>query len=347
MTLKSSFGLLKALTFSILTIFYSKSTLAQSSDTLYIVDKKAEFIGGQRALSMYWQRHFKVPFKATLKKIDGEGVVAFKIDTEGRVQNAFIKRPLTPEMDAAALKAVREMPRWTPAEKDSEKIEMGQEMTYFLYPTGATNGIMYADLEEAEKVVRQHGFNLGLWTGGMALSNDFGKYMNPNRFLVGITFGYAIKRWHFGVEYDISIPSKVRNSFQLDDQIAITADKTSAFNVYFPVVYQFDWNKKWSVLPYLAPTVNMLYLEREMSKNERTTIATATAFGVSVGICADFLSGKNATLVKGKHRVNTAFVRTRLNVNPMNFTSKMGSTPLNGTAVSLTVGFIANFKTER
>lgn len=349
MTLTSPFRFAKAFIFLISAIICLKTAQAQRNDTIYIVDKQAQFVGGQRALSAYWQRHFKIPFKVMLKKVDGEGIVAFKIDTEGRVQDAFIKQPLTPELDAAALKAIWEMPRWQAAEKNGEKIEMGQTITYFVNQTKTSrNGGFYADVEDAEKVVRPNGFDFALWGGVIGATNDFSTYINPARFAVGLTLGYTYKRVVFAFEYDILAISKVRKPFEFDGRMATMSNRLDAINLYFPIGYRIDKSKKWALTPYLAPTINTLQLKQDAPNDRYEEIGNATAYSVSVGILADYLLGKQANLnYKGKHRLYNSFVRTRLNINPMNFAAKMGSTELRGTAISLTVGFMGTLRTEK
>ena len=349
MTPKSSFGFMKAFIFLISTLICLKTVQAQRNDTLYIVDKQAQFVGGQRGLSAYWQRHFKIPFKVMLKKVDGEGIVAFKIDTEGRVQEPFIRQPLTPELDAAALKAVREMPRWQPAEKNGEKIEMGRTITYFVNQTKASrDGSFYADVEDAEKVVRSNGFHFALCGGVIGMTNDFSTYMNPARFAIGLTFGYTYKRVVFAFEYDLWATSKIRKPFEIDGRLATTDNRVNGLNLYFPIGYRVDKSKKWALTPYLAPTINTLQLNEDTPNNGSQQIGNATAYSVSVGILADYLVGRQANLsYKGKHRLYGSFVRTRLNINPMNFAAKTGSTQLRGTAISLTVGFMGTLRTEK
>jgi TonB family protein len=349
MVITASFRFTKALIFLFSTLICLKTAQAQKNDTLYIVDKQAQFVGGQRALSAYWQRHFKIPFKVMLKKVDGEGIVAFKIDTEGRVQDAFIKQPLTPELDAAALKAVREMPRWQAAEKNGEKIEMGHAITYFVNQTKASrDGGFYADVEDAEKVVRSNGLHFTLWTGFMGATNDFSTYINPARFAIGLGFGYTYKRVVFAFEYDLWAISKIRKPFELDGQFATTDNRVNGLNFYFPIGYRVDKSKKWALTPYLAPTINTLQLKEDTPNNGYVGIATDATYSVSVGILADYLVGKQANLgYKGKHRLYSSFVRTRLNINPMNFAAKTGSTQLQGTAISLTVGFMGTLRTEK
>jgi TonB family protein len=349
MTLTSPFGFSKALIFLFLSSFYAHTTQAQNRDTLYIVDKQAQFVGGQRALSRYWHQHFRTPFKAKLKQVDGEGIVSFTIDTFGRVQDVFIKQRLTPELDAAAMRAVTEMPRWLPAEKDGQKIKVGQTITYFLTPQSLQNGGTYpVDVEEAEKVVQNWGFNFGIWTGATGLTGNFGNYMYSTRFTLGLTFGFSIKRWSIAMEYDIAPPTKVLKPFEFYESIATTDMRVSALNVYFPISYRFDWSKKWTYAPYLAPTINMLDLKQSFVNSSDKVLENASIFSMSVGICADFTAGKQAVMSnKGKQQVNTVLVRMRFNVTPMNFRAATPTTQLQGTAVCLTVGLILNHRTEK
>jgi TonB family protein len=299
-------------------------------------------------LSIYWQRHFKVSEKGLRKKIEGEGIVSFTIDTTGRVRNIFIKKPLTPEFDAAALKAVQAMPLWEPAEKDGKKIAMGQNLPYFLDPVLAYNRIVPTDLTEAEKIVTQRGPIVGVTLGSVWLTNDLKTYFTPVQFSFGILFGYALNKLELGVGYDIAAISKIRKPFQLEGQTLSTDNRTNIISIYSPISYTFNFNRKLLIKPFIAPVFNSIAVKESGNDNNGyTTIAVKNGFSVSFGICADHLVGKRAVVTKGKQRVESGYIRTRVTVNPMNFPTVVGDTPLKGTAINMMVGFIGAFRLEK
>lgn len=78
------------------------------------VEEMPVFPGGLRALIRFLDEHCLYSQRAIKEKIEGDVEVSFIIDTEGRVTDPEVTRKLHPILDAAALKAVREMPQWKP-----------------------------------------------------------------------------------------------------------------------------------------------------------------------------------------------------------------------------------------
>lgn len=112
----------KILLYIVFSILSLSSISAQ--DTIVIVDQKPRFPGGERALAIYWERQMRTQPVPYQKIPQGEGVVAFTIDERGAVQDVFIKKSLTPELDGKALTAARNMPRWELAERGGRPVAM-------------------------------------------------------------------------------------------------------------------------------------------------------------------------------------------------------------------------------
>lgn len=65
----------------------------------------------------YIKRHFNYPEDAKAKNIHGFTVVEFRLDSNGKVSNAHIYRPVFPSIDAEAVKLVANMPNWQPGRR--------------------------------------------------------------------------------------------------------------------------------------------------------------------------------------------------------------------------------------
>ena len=104
-------------------LFFTKQYFGQtvqliaSSTTIYndtVADKKPEFIGGKDSLSKFLDRNTKYP--KTDLYFEGEVDVEFRVERNGKITNAKIKKGIYQLFDDEALRVVRSMPNWRPAE---------------------------------------------------------------------------------------------------------------------------------------------------------------------------------------------------------------------------------------
>ncbi len=64
------------------------------------------------------------PQEAARTGIEGKVIVDFVIDTLGRVKNPVVKRGVSPELDAAALNAVKQLKTFTPGMLDGRVVSV-------------------------------------------------------------------------------------------------------------------------------------------------------------------------------------------------------------------------------
>lgn len=96
-------------------------------------DRSAEFRGGAAAWSkymnkgLYFPQHLKFtePGKAVV-------VIAFAINEEGKVADAYVETSLHPEMDKVALNVIRKSPQWHPAINHNRRVKtyLRQSVTF-------------------------------------------------------------------------------------------------------------------------------------------------------------------------------------------------------------------------
>jgi len=69
------------------------------------------------------------PKKAKENNVQGTVNVKFLINEDGSLSEFSVQRPVSPELDAEALRIVRKMPKWNPGRKNRQPVK-----TYFNIP---------------------------------------------------------------------------------------------------------------------------------------------------------------------------------------------------------------------
>ena len=99
-------------------ILASTAALAQGG----AYDKAPEFPGGNAALERYLSEKLVYPKKAEEKKIEGRVILGMIIDKKGRVTSINVIQHAHALLDSEAVRVVRAMPKWTPAQKGKSSI---------------------------------------------------------------------------------------------------------------------------------------------------------------------------------------------------------------------------------
>lgn len=95
-------------------------TAQNQRQTIYTpeqVDQRAMFPGGQEGMMSYMMQNIKYPKEAEKDKAQGTVVVHFVVETDGSISNVQVpdSQKVHPALDAAAVKFVKNMPKWVPA----------------------------------------------------------------------------------------------------------------------------------------------------------------------------------------------------------------------------------------
>ncbi len=89
-------------------------------------EKVAEFPGGENALEQYMKENMQYPPEALRKDIQGRVIVSFTVDKSGKIKDAKIIRSIHPLIDTEALRLIKNMPNWKPAEVNGKTISTKQ-----------------------------------------------------------------------------------------------------------------------------------------------------------------------------------------------------------------------------
>jgi len=90
-----------------------------------IVEKMPEFQGGDLKKFRNWvQTNIKYPKEAIAKKISGTVYVSFVVNSEGKVVNVKIVRPVNPLLDEAVLNVIKKSPDWKPGTQKGDNVNV-------------------------------------------------------------------------------------------------------------------------------------------------------------------------------------------------------------------------------
>jgi periplasmic protein TonB len=328
---------------------FSNKVNAQTTDSTIIwlkLDSDPEFPGGDRALSSFWDNNFNPNTRHVKSKNNEEGRIEFTIDKQGLIKNIVVVKPIDPELDAAAVRAVSKMPKWKPAVFQGKPVESSYKISYWIQkPNFWTGNAQTVELPE-DSNIRDRGWDFGLWLASVYQTKDFGEYISPFRLGLGLRFGYNYKRLGIGFEYDIIAFSSVRKTFKFEERIIDPALDYGlmGINVFLPINYKVYETDKWAVSPFIAPTLNTLTLK----DSKRTDSGDYASFSYSIGLNIDYKADRSAIFLRNKDKkmVTTSSIRTCIFVNPLSF-SKANTNSLNGTSFGLRIGIHGFFQKEK
>lgn len=80
-----------------------------------LLDKIPEFPGGLVALQNYISKNLRYPSMAKFDRVEGRVVVRFVIDETGKVTYTEVLKKINPDLEAEAIRVIRDMPAWSPA----------------------------------------------------------------------------------------------------------------------------------------------------------------------------------------------------------------------------------------
>lgn len=104
--------------------------LANDNNALHSnIEHRAEFPGGTGALSQYISNCLRYPVVAEENGIQGNVVIQFYVEIDGSITDPTVSKSVDPSLDKEALRMVRSMPKWNPAQKNGEAVRSQQTIT--------------------------------------------------------------------------------------------------------------------------------------------------------------------------------------------------------------------------
>lgn len=102
-------------------------SIYENSNTDIKINKLiALFPGGEKAIDQYMKEHMQYPPEAMKNDIQGRVIVSFTVTGSGKIEDAKVIRSIHPLIDTEALRLIKNMPNWKPAEKFGEPVNTRQ-----------------------------------------------------------------------------------------------------------------------------------------------------------------------------------------------------------------------------
>ena len=84
---------------------------------------KPEYPGGKAAMDQYISTNMKYPEAAKANGIEGVVDVAFMVKADGSIGSIKIVRMVDPDLESEAIRLVKGMPAWTPADQNGKPVD--------------------------------------------------------------------------------------------------------------------------------------------------------------------------------------------------------------------------------
>ncbi len=109
----------------VLPVKFTLSSGNEDEKTVFtVVEEMPEFPGGDEAKTAYMKSKLSYPESALKSKTEGTVYITFVVEKDGSVNDVKILRGVHPDLDAAAMKAVIEMPAWKPGKQRGEPVRV-------------------------------------------------------------------------------------------------------------------------------------------------------------------------------------------------------------------------------
>ncbi|MDR2825137.1 MAG: energy transducer TonB [Prevotellaceae bacterium] len=85
--------------------------------TYLVVDVMPVFPGGRTAMLKFLTSTMQYPQDAQRRKVQGQVVCNFVVDTDGKVVDIKVEKKIDPVLDREAIRILQQMPQWIPGER--------------------------------------------------------------------------------------------------------------------------------------------------------------------------------------------------------------------------------------
>ena len=94
----------------------------EEEETFQVVEKVAGFPGGQAKLMEFLRKELVYPQIAIDNNVQGRVIVQFVVNKDGSIQDVKVARGVDPVLDEEAIRVVKKMPKWIPAEQRGKTV---------------------------------------------------------------------------------------------------------------------------------------------------------------------------------------------------------------------------------
>ena len=107
------------------TITVNSPAAEPAAEKVYdVVDEMPQFPGGTSELLKFLGMNIRYPKEAEEKGEQGRVIVTFVVGRDGAISDAAVRKSVSPQLDAEALRIVNAMPAWTPGKMHGEPVRV-------------------------------------------------------------------------------------------------------------------------------------------------------------------------------------------------------------------------------
>ncbi|WP_118951098.1 energy transducer TonB [Taibaiella helva] len=103
---------------------YARQKVGATPVTSLSEKERPKYPGGDAALKKYLCLNLRYPSKAIDEKVQGEVVVSFLIDEQGRISDIAATKGIGYGCDEEAIRVVKAMPRWQPGRLEGQPVKV-------------------------------------------------------------------------------------------------------------------------------------------------------------------------------------------------------------------------------
>ena len=89
-----------------------------------VVEHMPKFPGGTQALMEFLSKNIRYPKDAAMAGIQGRVIATFIVEKDGSITEPKVVKPVSPSLDAEALRVVTAMPNWEPGTQNGEPVRV-------------------------------------------------------------------------------------------------------------------------------------------------------------------------------------------------------------------------------
>lgn len=111
-----------------------EQAIVEEKEEIYVyVPKMPEFKGGQKKFISYLSNNLEYPAEAEKNQIEGKVYVEFYVDKDGSIKDIKILKSLGYGCDEAAIRVIKNSPKWNPGMKDGKPVAVKQRIPINFY----------------------------------------------------------------------------------------------------------------------------------------------------------------------------------------------------------------------
>lgn len=106
-----------------------RTTSVENGKHIYkSLEAAPQFPGGNNSLNKYISKNLQYPSDAKEQGVEGQVIVRFKVNGEGKAVNPVIVKSVHSSIDRESIRLINKMPKWKPGRQEGKNVEVTFEL---------------------------------------------------------------------------------------------------------------------------------------------------------------------------------------------------------------------------